>query len=109
MATGMHATLSPLPISESTARSMEIAFKALPNLRQQEGRSGDILDESYAKVTDYNGLTIRKAGTEKSKAASLGSSWVLECQKNHGSISIHITMKILLSVSGVFYSLQAKV
>lgn len=84
MATGRYATLSPLPISTSTVQGMELVFKSLLQQRRREGRSGDILDESYAKVTDHGSLPGVNFDSNQQQAVSMGSAWVLECRKNHG-------------------------
>jgi hypothetical protein len=84
MATGRYATLTPLPFSAPAATEMERVFERILAIRASQGRKGDILDESYAKVSDYIKLSEKLSNESEQLPLSLGSAWALECRANHG-------------------------
>ena len=85
MATGLYATITPLPFSELAAVQMGKAFAALLAERAAQGRAGAVLDETFAKVADYTPLPATQPNSPATnRPLSLGSGWALQCFASHG-------------------------
>ena len=85
MATGLYATLTPLPFSELAAVQMAKSFAALLAERAAQGRAGSVLDETFAKVADYAPLPVaRPQASVGNRPLSVGSGWALQCFAAHG-------------------------
>lgn len=81
MARGLYSVVTPLPFSKAAAVEMSKVFRTLLNLRNQQGRAGEILDEVYAKVGDYKPI---QNINDLYFNINRGSSWALQCYKSHG-------------------------
>ena len=81
MATGLYATLTPLPFSEAAAIQMAKSFSALLAERAAQGWAGSVLDETFAKVADYAALPAKQTAP---RPVTIGSGWALQCYATHG-------------------------
>ncbi len=87
MASGLYASMTPLPFSSNAASIFINVFQNIICLRTQEKRAGTVLDEIYARIGEY--IPISSLASENTSSPSsyrplmFGSSWALQCFKTH--------------------------
>jgi len=85
MASGLYASMTPLPFSSEAAAQLMSVFGSLIDLRRDQDRAGEVLDEIYARVGDGAPLYSENSRVKHRVDGSVtGSSWALQCFKTHG-------------------------
>ncbi|MGV8001681.1 hypothetical protein QPK14_05920 [Photorhabdus temperata subsp. temperata] len=81
MIQGNYARVTKLPVTEQASKllvySLDMSFDKL----REEGKLSSILNEEFIKTTTINDEV--NVGSEGYDPVSIGSTWLLKCEKNH--------------------------
>ena len=106
MPKGLYATVTSFPFPRVLGTSLVDQFRKILVQRRSQGRTGQVLDEEYSKLTEPELLSIAIGTNCEIEQSIPGSCWILECMPTHGfhyhSYSVNYPMVSLRRV--LFFS-----
>ena len=81
MIQGNYARVTKLPINEQASKLLVASLNTSFNALREDEKLSSVLNEEFIKIIAINDKVY--AGIKEEEPVSIGSTWLLKCEKNH--------------------------